>query len=165
MYKQFLKSILLATVATFSLSTVVSAKPIPKNLGANQIFEGLVVDRIYTQKDINAALKKEQPNVMGFEAYHQWSGYQRGDKDSSIDKSYFYAKKAAAKNDVLGKFTLGMLYVEGHKQKNGLGKVESKQEGLQLVKQACLDGNVGEKYLYAFDIMNVCSFVLKEYKK
>lgn len=35
MYKQFLKSILLATVATFSLSTVVSAKPIPKNATYN----------------------------------------------------------------------------------------------------------------------------------
>lgn len=160
MYKQFLKSILLVTVATFSLSTVVSAKPIPKNATQNQIIEGLK-ERAYTSKDIDAALKKGQTNVMGFVAYYE---YKKG-KGSSIDKSYSYAKKAAAKNDTLGKFTLGMLYVEGHKQKNGLGVVESKQEGVQLVKQACLEDRLLEKFRYSVEIMGVCSFMAKEYKK
>lgn len=164
MYKQFLKSILLATVATFSLSTVVSAKPIPKNATQNQIIEGLK-ERAYTSKDIDAALKKGQTNVMGFVAYHEFTGYKQGSEGSSIDKSYSYAKKAAAKNDTLGKFTLGMLYVEGHKQKNGLGKVESKQEGVQLVKQACLEDRLLEKFRYSVEIMGVCSFMAKEYKK
>ncbi|MEG9544935.1 hypothetical protein V6W75_02840 [Mannheimia sp. HC-2023] len=164
MYKQFLKSILLVTVATFSISTVVNAKPIPKNLVANQIFQGLL-GGTYTQKDINVALKKEQPNVMGFEAYHQLTGYLQGDKDRSIDKSYFYAKKAATKNDVLGKYTLGVLYLLGYKQENRLGETGSKLKGLELIEQACLKDKVVEKYSYSVEIASMCSDVEKEYKK
>lgn len=162
MYKQVIKSILLATVATFSIS--VSAKPVPKNATPNQIMEGLM-ERAYTSKDMDAALKKGQPNVMGFAAYNEFTGYKQGNERNSIDKSYSYAKKAAAKNDTLGKFTLGMLYVEGHKRKNGLGVVESQQEGLQLVKQACLEDRLLEKFSYSVDTIGVCSAIEKQYKK
>lgn len=164
MYKQFLKSILLATVATFSLSTVVSAKPISKNLSASQVYEGLL-DGIYTKKDIDAALKKEYPSVMGLEAYQHVIGYEQEMEGYNIDTSYFYAKKAAAKNDALGKFTLGHLYFQGYKQKNGLSAGESKKEGLELVKQACLDGKLAENFGYSVTINGACSAAKKHYQQ
>lgn len=163
MYKQFLKSILFATVATFSISTVVNAKPVPKNATQDQIFEGIRL-KVYTSKDIEVALKKEQPNVMGFLAYNELIGYEQGNKTYSIDKSYRYAKKAAAKNDALGKYTLGMIYVQGYKQKNGLSLEDSKLKGFELVKQACLEGRLLEKFGTP-NIIGVCKTLKDNYKK
>lgn len=164
MYKKFLKSILFATVATFSISTVVNAKPIPKNATPTQIFKGWSTSS-YTSKDIEVALKKEQPNVMGFVAYTHFIGYDQGNKTYSIDKSYRYAKKAAAKNDALGKYTLGMIYVQGYKQKNGLSLYDSKLKGFELVKQACLEGRLLEKIHYSVNVIEDCSTLEANYKK
>lgn len=163
MYKQFLKSILLVTVATFSLSTVVSAKPIPKNAVASQVYEGLL-NGIYTKKDIEAALKKEYPNVMGLEAIERLTAYELGEKEN-LDKAYFYAKKATAKNNTLGKFVLGIIYFQSYKQKNGFGAAESRQEGLELVKQACLDDRLAEKFGYSLSVNAACSALEKQYRK
>lgn len=135
MFKQLIKPILFATVATFSIPNVVSAKPIPENATPNQIIFDTTAG-IYTKKDTNIALKKEQPNVMATQAANQLATFE-GVKKTALDKAYLYAKKAAAKNHDLGKFILGRIYLEGFKRKNGLDERESKREGAKLIIQAC----------------------------
>ncbi|MEG9481824.1 hypothetical protein V6W59_06025 [Mannheimia sp. HC-2023] len=140
MYKQFLKSILLATVATFSLSTVVSAKPIPKNATYNQIYDGLET-MTYTVDDLIAEVKKGQPSSLGYVAYMYFQSEQ-------FDDAYNYAQRAVAKNDTLGKFITGNLYVLGHKG--------NFHEGIPLIKKACVDGKLGQKFSKSDLIVKVC---------
>lgn len=164
MYKQFLKSILLATVATFSLSTVVNAKPIPKNATYDQILKGIKA-HIYSSKDMEAAIKQEQPNVMGLVSYFDLMAYM-DDKNNkfSLEKSYYYAKKATAKNDTLGKFVLGQIYDNGYRQENGLGQTESQLKGEELLNQACLKERLSKKFAL-LEVPLMCTAVEIRYKR
>lgn len=145
MYKQFLKSILLVTVATFSLSTLVSAKPIPKNATYNQIYDGLEA-KAYKLDDLVAAAKKEQPNVLGFWAYLFYEG-------KKFDEAHTHAQKAIVKNDALGKFIVGNLYLDGYKH-------NSSREGSKLITQACVDGKLGQKFSKVTWIVKMCDTAL-----
>lgn len=147
MYKQFLKSILLVTLATFSLSTLVSAKPIPKNATPDQIMQGMQ-SGTYTNDDFNRAFDKYQPNVLGFSAF-------AAAMEGGFDAAYSVAREAARKNDALGKLTEGYLYATGKKAKAGLDEKKNIEIGSKMIAEACSNKSLKKSSIPK--VVEICS--------
>lgn len=131
MFRKVIKSIVFATITTLSISSMVNAKPMTKNLTVDQIADGLA-NGTYSQKDLSDALVKGLPNVTGFMAYTM---FLNGKDSQDVMK---LARRAHTGKNALGTLTVGLLFVSGRISTNeGGSKDYSRSQGYIFIDEAC----------------------------
>ncbi|MEG9489520.1 hypothetical protein [Mannheimia indoligenes] len=134
MFGKMIKSILFVTVTTLSISSMVNAKPMTKNLTVDQIADGLA-NGTYSKKDLRDAVVKGLPNVTGFVAYNMFLG----GKDSQ--QVWDLAGRAHKGKNALGTLTMGMLLISDqinmYENEGEQRRRDSRAQGYFLIHDAC----------------------------